>query len=67
MASSTRARQALKSETSKGVRKPRVPMAKETTGGRGVSSANREVRCSTVPSPPSDTQKSTSAAHAFRV
>ena len=38
-------------------------MAKETTGGSGVSSAKREVKCSTVPSPPNDTQKSTSAAH----
>jgi hypothetical protein len=39
----------LKSATSKGVRKPSVPIEKHTTGGSG-SSSNSEARCSTVPS-----------------
>lgn len=49
--------------TSKGVKKPSVPIANDTSGGSGVSSLKRDVRCSTVPSPPSVTQKSTSALH----
>ena len=61
LARSTRCRQGTKSPTSKGVRKPRVPMLKLITGGKGVSSTNREVRCSTVPSPPRLMQKSTAA------
>ena len=49
--------------TSKGVKKPSVPIANDTSGGSGVSSLKRDVRCNTVPSPPSVTQKSTSALH----
>ena len=60
-ASSTWVRQEAYSVTSKGVRKPSVPIAKLTSGGSGVSSEKSDVRCSTVPSPPSVTQKSTSA------
>ncbi len=42
------------------MRKPRVPIAKDTTGGRGSSASNKEARWSTVPSPPSVIAKSTS-------
>ena len=60
-ASRTLERQSLNSDTSNGVRKPSVPIANDATGGRGWSCQNSEVRWSTVPSPPSATQKSTSA------
>ena len=61
LAARTLPRQGLKSPASKGVRNPSVPILKLMTGGKGVSSTKREVRCSTVPSPPRDMQKSTSA------
>ena len=49
--------------TLKGVRNPRVPIAKDTTGGNGSSASNSDAKCSTVPSPPSVMQKSTSVGH----
>lgn len=53
-----RSRSGSKLEASKGVRKPSVPMANAMTGGSAASDRNRDAVCSTVPSPPSVTQKS---------
>lgn len=61
LAAHTRLSVAAKSVTSKGVKKPRVPMAKLTTGGSGSSATKREARCRTVPSPPNVIQRSTPA------
>ena len=47
-----------KLEASNGVRNPSVPIAKAVTGGSAASCLKSDAVCSTVPSPPSVTQKS---------